>query len=100
MSRYVAVRSGAISPAVLFFTDSRKTPGLITRYDSVVIDEAQKVKADTSGELTALLQSYLEDGPSARGSASSINAAAGLVMLGNGDLDDTKRRLNREIRLV
>lgn len=99
MSRYVAVRSGAISPAVLFFNDSRKTPGLITRYDSVVIDEAQKVKADTSGELTALLKSYLEAGRFARGSASSINAEAGLVMLANIDLDQTKRPLNEQVGL-
>ena len=56
MSRYVAVRSGAITAPVLFFNDSRKTPGLITRYDCVVIDEAQKVKADSSGDLTALFE--------------------------------------------
>jgi ATP-dependent Lon protease len=99
MSRYVTVRSGAISPAVLFFNDSRKTPGLITRYDSVVIDEAQKVKADTSGELTALLKSYLEAGRFARGSASSINAEAGLVMLANIDLDQNKRPLNEQVGL-
>jgi ATP-dependent Lon protease len=99
MSRYVAVRSGAISPAVLFFNDARKTPGLITRYDSVVIDEAQKVKADTSGELTALLKSYLEAGRFARGSASSINAEAGLVMLANIDLDQNKRPLNEQVGL-
>ena len=30
MSRYVAVRSGAVSPAVLFFNDSRKTPGPVS----------------------------------------------------------------------
>lgn len=99
MSRYVAVRSGAITPAVLFFNDSRKTPGLITRYDCVVIDEAQKVKADTSGELTALLKSYLEAGRFARGSASSINAEAGLVMLANIDLDQNKRPLNEQVGL-
>lgn len=99
MSRYVAVRSGAITPAVLFFNDSRKTPGLITRYDSVVIDEAQKVKADSSGELTALLKSYLEAGRFARGSASSINAEAGLVMLANIDLDHNKRPLNEQVGL-
>ncbi len=99
MSRYVAVRSGAITPAVLFFNDSRKTPGLITRYDCVVIDEAQKVKADTSGELTALLKSYLEAGRFARGSASSISAEAGLVMLANIDLDQNKRPLNEQVGL-
>lgn len=99
MSRYVAVRSGAISPAVLFFNDSRKTPGLITRYDCVVIDEAQKVKADTSGELTALLKSYLEAGRFGRGSASSITAEAGLVMLANIEIDNNKQPLNEQIGL-
>lgn len=99
MSRYVAVRSGAISPAVLFFNDSRKTPGLITRYDCVVIDEAQKVKADSSGELTALLKSYLEAGRFARGSASSIQAEAGLVILANIDLDHNRRPINDQIGL-
>lgn len=99
MSRYVAVRSGAITPAVLFFNDARKTPGLITRYDCVVIDEAQKVKADSSGELTALLKSYLEAGVFARGSAGAIAAEAGLVMLANIDLDRNKRPLNNEVGL-
>lgn len=99
MSRYIAVRSGAITPAVLFFNDARKTQGLITRYDSVVIDEAQKVKADTSGELTALLKSYLELGRFARGSAGPTNAEAGLVMLANIDLDQNKRPLNEQIGL-
>jgi len=99
MSRYVAVRSGAITPAVLFFNDSRKTPGLITRYDCVVIDEAQKVKPDTSGELTALLKSYLEAGRFGRGSASSITAEAGLVMLANIELDANIRPINEQIGL-
>ena len=99
MSRYVAVRSGNITPAVLFFNDSRKTPGLITRYDSVVIDEAQKVRPDSSGELTALLKSYLEAGVFGRGSAGSIPAEAGIVMLANIDLDQHKRPINEQIGL-
>lgn len=99
MSRYVAVRSGSISPAVLFFNDSRKTPGLITRYDCVVIDEAQKVKGDSSGELTALLKSYLEAGRFGRGSAGSITAEAGVVILANIELDQHKRPLNEDIGL-
>jgi len=99
MSRYVSVRSGSITPAVLFFNDARKTPGLITRYDCVVIDEAQKVRADTSGELTALLKSYLESGRFGRGSANAITAEAGLVMLANIDLDQNKRPLYEEIGL-
>lgn len=99
MSRYVAVRSGSITPAVLFFNDHRKTPGLITRYDCVVIDEAQKVKGDSSGELTALLKSYLEAGRFGRGSASSIAAEAGIVVLANIELDHNKRPLHEDIGL-
>ncbi|NLK72538.1 MAG: BREX system Lon protease-like protein BrxL [Clostridiales bacterium] len=99
MSRYVAVRSGAISPAVLFFHDGRKTPGLITRYDCVVIDEAQKVKADPSGELTALLKSYLESGRFGRGASGTISADAGLVLLANIDIDEKRRPVNEEIGL-
>jgi len=99
MSRYVAVRSGSISPAVLFFNDARKTPGLITRYDCVVIDEAQKVKTDSSGELTALLKSYLESGKFGRGASGSINAEAGLVLLANIEIDENREPINNEIGL-
>ncbi len=99
MSRYIAVRSGSISPAVLFFNDARKTPGLITRYDCTVIDEAQKVKTDSSGELTALLKSYLESGKFARGASGSINAEAGLVLLANIDIDENRQPANIDIGL-
>lgn len=99
MSRYVSIRSGAISAPVLFYNDARKTPGLITRFDCVVIDEAQKVKGDKSGELTALLKSYLEAGRFGRGSAGSIAAEAGIVILANIDLDENKRPLHEIIGL-
>lgn len=94
MSRYVAVRTGNISPAVLFFNDARKSAGLITRYDTVVLDEAQKLKGDSSGELTALLKSYLESGKFGKGSASAIIAEAGMVILANIELDENKNPLN------
>lgn len=99
MSRYVTVRSGAVTAPVLFFNDARKTPGLITRFDCVVIDEAQKVRGDRSGELTALLKSYLEAGRFARGSAGSITAESGIVILANIELDEHKRPLHESIGL-
>lgn len=99
MSRYIAVRSGAISAPVLFYNDARKTPGLIARFDCVVIDEAQKVKGDRSGELTALLKSYLEAGRFGRGSAGSITSESGIVILANIDLDENKRPLHEVIGL-
>ena len=99
LSRYVAVRSGAISAPVLFYNDARKTPGLLTRYDCVVIDEAQKVRGDRSGELTALLKSYLEAGRFGRGSAGSITSESGIVILANIDLDENRRPLHEMIGL-
>lgn len=99
MSRYVAVRSGGITAPVLFYNDARKTPGLITRYDCVVIDEAQKVRGDRSGELTALLKSYLEAGRFGRGSAESIASEAGIVILANIDLDEQRQPLHEVIGL-
>jgi ATP-dependent Lon protease len=100
LSRYVSVRSGAISAPVLFYNDARKTPGLITRYDCVVIDEAQKVRGDSSGELTALLKSYLESGRFGRGSAGSITSESGLVMLANIELDEHHRPSHESIGLM
>lgn len=99
MSRYVTVRSGAITAPVLFYNDARKTPGLITRFDCVVIDEAQKVKGDRSGELTALLKSYLEAGRFGRGSAGSVTSESGIVILANIDLDEHRRPLHEMIGL-
>jgi ATP-dependent Lon protease len=99
MSRYVTVRSGAITAPVLFYNVARHTPGLITRYDCVVIDEAQKVKGDRTGELTALLKSYLEAGRFGRGSAGSVTSEAGVVILANIDLDEHRRPLHEMIGL-
>jgi ATP-dependent Lon protease len=99
MSRYVTIRSGAITAPVLFYNDARKAPGLITRFDCVVIDEAQKVKGDRSGELTALLKSYLEAGRFGRGSAGSVSAECGIAILANIDLDENKRPLHEVIGL-
>ena len=99
MSRYVTVRSGAITAPVLFYNDARKTPGLITRYDCVVIDEAQKVKGDRSGELTALMKSYLEAGSFGRGSSGTITSESGIVILANIELDEHKRPLHEVIGL-
>lgn len=99
MSRYVTVRSGSITAPVLFYNDARKAPGLITRFDCVVIDEAQKVRGDRSGELAALLKSYLEAGRFGRGSAGSVSAECGIVILANIDLDENRRPLHEQVGL-
>lgn len=99
MSRYVTVRSGALTAPVLFYNKSRNSPGLITKYDCVVIDEAQKVRGDRSGELTALLKSYLEAGHFSRGDSGLITSECGIVILANIELDENKNPLHELIGL-
>ncbi|WP_313638282.1 BREX system Lon protease-like protein BrxL, partial [Paenibacillus sp.] len=46
-SRYArVVRGGKVSPAVMFFHQTKNTPGLIAKYDAVVLDEIQSIQAD------------------------------------------------------
>jgi ATP-dependent Lon protease len=65
----------------------------------VVIDEAQKVRGDRSGELTALLKSYLEAGRFGRGSSGQITAECGIVILANIELDENLRPLHEMVGL-
>jgi len=62
-------------------------PGLVTRYDLVVLDEVQSIQGDSTGELVAGLKVYLESGRFSRGNTEA-SAEAGFVMLGNITLDE------------
>ncbi len=91
LSRYARVIGGGkITPAVLFHNLSSHTPGLITRYDLIVLDEVQSIHGDSAGELVAGLKVYLESGRYSRGNTMGT-AEAGFVMLGNITLDENKQ---------
>ena len=88
LSRYGRVIAGGkISPAVLFHNLANQTPGLITRYDVIVLDEVQSISGDSTGELIAGLKVYLESGRYSRGNTMGTSEA-GFVMLGNITLDE------------
>lgn len=88
LSRYGRVIAGGkISPAVLFHNLASQTPGLITRYDVIVLDEVQSISGDSTGELIAGLKVYLESGRFSRGNTMGTSEA-GFVMLGNITLDE------------
>ncbi len=87
LSRYArVVAGGKITPAVLFHNLVTHTPGLITRYDVIVLDEVQSIRGDGAGELIAGLKVYLESGRYSRGNTMGTSEA-GFVMLGNLSLD-------------
>ncbi len=89
LSRYARVISGGkVSPAVLFHNLATNTPGLVTRYDTIVFDEIQSIAGDAAGEVVAGLKVYLESGRFSRGKTEAT-AEAGFVMLGNITLDSS-----------
>ncbi|HEX9990487.1 MAG TPA: BREX system Lon protease-like protein BrxL [Chloroflexia bacterium] len=91
LSRYARVVSGGkVSPAVLFHNLVTNTPGLVTRYDTVVFDEVQSITGDAAGELIAGLKVYLESGKFSRGKTEATSEA-GFVMLGNITLNAERR---------
>lgn len=88
VSRYArVVGGGKISPAVMFHNNATNTPGIVTRYDAVVLDEAQSIQGDAKGELIAGLKVYLESGKFSRGNTEAV-AESGFVMLANITLDE------------
>jgi ATP-dependent Lon protease len=96
LSRYArVVGGGKVSPAVLFHNNQTHEPGLVTRYDTVVLDEAQSIQGDSSGELIAMLKVYLESGKFSRGKTEA-SSEAGFVMLGNIMLDENHNPINDE----
>jgi len=96
LSRYArVVAGGKITPAVLFHNLASHTPGLIARYDAIVLDEVQSIQGDSTGELIAGLKVYLESGRYSRGNTMGTSEA-GFVMLGNITLDEQHRPIYAE----
>lgn len=96
LSRYArVVGGGKITPAVLFHNLASHTPGLITRYDVIVLDEVQSIQGDSAGELIAGLKVYLEAGRYSRGSTMGT-AEASFVLLGNITLDENRQPVYQE----
>ncbi|SDC10310.1 BREX system Lon protease-like protein BrxL [Halanaerobium congolense] len=90
VSRYArVVGGGKITPAVMFHNLNTNTPGLITRYDLIVLDEVQSVSGDSKGELISGLKGYLESGKFSRGNTEATSEA-GFVILGNITLNENK----------
>lgn len=85
ISRHVWLTAAQISPAVLFYNRQNKTPGLLTRYDLLVLDEAQSIRFSDPAETQAQLKGYLEQGVYTRGDCAAT-AECGFMLLANIDL--------------
>jgi len=85
VSRHVWLTAGEITPPVLFYNRQTKSPGLLTRFDVLVLDEAQSLRFSNVAEMQAQLKGYLEQGVYSRGECRAT-AECGLVLLANIDL--------------
>lgn len=82
ISRHVWLTAAEISPAVLFYNLQNKQPGLLTRFDLLVLDEAQSIRFSNPSEIQAQLKGYLEQGVFTRGDCTAT-AECGLMLLAN-----------------
>jgi ATP-dependent Lon protease len=83
LSRYCWVVSGGIiTPASLFYNNATRAAGLLTRFDTVVLDEGQSIRFPDPAEMAGPLKVYLEAGEFTRGNTRAT-ADASFVILAN-----------------
>ena len=56
------VSGGSISRPKMFYDISKKTPGLVSKFDYVALDEIQSIKFKDEMEMQGALKGYLENG--------------------------------------
>jgi len=62
-SQYTGLSKGAItSHETLFYNPKINNPGILTRYDTIVIDEVKNIKDDGSEAFLSILMTYLKTG--------------------------------------
>ena len=94
ISPRVRLTAGNISPAVLFYNNKTGQPGLLARYDVLVLDEIQRIKFEQPENIISNLKTYLANGRITRGGLADIPSDCGLVLLANISLDREQRPLN------
>jgi ATP-dependent Lon protease len=94
ISPRVRLTAGNITPAVLFYNNKTGQPGLLARYDVLVLDEIQRIKFEQPENIISNLKTYLANGRITRGGLADIPSDCGLVLLANISLDREQRPLH------
>jgi ATP-dependent Lon protease len=81
------VSGGVVTRAQLFYDMTRQRPGIISKYDAIILDEIQTIKLANEGEIVGALKGYLESGEY-RVMGYHGTAEAGFVILGNIPIED------------
>jgi len=81
------VSGGSISRARMFHNIQTNEPGLVARHDYVALDEVQTITFTNDEEVRGALKGYMESGEYRVGEQHGVGEA-GIVLLGNIDIDD------------
>lgn len=81
------ISGGVVTRAQLFYNMGSKTAGVVTRFDTVVLDEIQTIKFSDEGELVGAMKGYLEQGEF-RVMQYKGSSDAGFVLLANIPLNE------------
>ena len=76
------ISGGTVSRASLIYDNSKKTGGLLTRFDYVGFDEVQSITFEQPGQIQQALKHYMEFGE-IKGFDAALTAEAGVIVLGN-----------------
>lgn len=87
------ISGGKITRAKLFYDMSRNMPGIIPSYEFVSFDEVKTISFDNPEEIQGALKNYMEQGAFTVGK-SKQTSLAGIILLGNIDLDSNRRPIN------
>lgn len=94
ISPRVRLTAGNVSPAVLFYNNKTGQPGLLARYDVLVLDEIQYIKFEQPENIISNLKTYLANGRITRGGLADIPSDCGLVLLANISLDRDQKPIH------
>jgi len=93
ISPRVRVAGGNVTPAKLFVDNAKGTPGYLSRYKVVVLDEVQTLKFTAPEEIIANLKMFLANAQIQRGTT-PVGSDCGFVMLANIALDEQQRPIH------
>lgn len=88
------ISGGKVTRAKLFYDMSLNRPGIIPSYEFVSMDEIKTIIFGDSEELQGALKGYLENGSFTMGQTKQTSTA-GLILLGNIDLDNHRMPINK-----
>lgn len=88
------ISGGKVTRAKLFYDMASNKPGIIPNYEFVSMDEIKTIVFGNQEELQGALKGYLENGSFTMGQAKQTSTA-GLILLGNIDLDNHRMPVNK-----